>query len=73
MDVDPDLAWADVDPTLTWFGVATIIDDEDLLGEPGSGDLVYDGGGPFTIAWDTTIDAGDPDDTPTTTYDGGTP
>jgi hypothetical protein len=73
MDVDPDLAWADVDPTLTWFGVATIIDDEDLLGEPGSGDLVYDGGGPFTIAWDTVIDAGDPDDTPTTTYDGGTP
>lgn len=72
MDVDPGLEWQDVDPTITWFDVATIIDDEQLLGEPDSAPDLLDGGTPGDVP-DRVIDGGTPGDIPTTTYDGGTP
>jgi hypothetical protein len=73
MDVDAALQWHDVDPTITWLDVATIIDDEDLLGEPGSTPDLVDGGAPGDTPDTQFLDGGAPGDTPTTTYDGGSP
>jgi hypothetical protein len=73
MDVDEALEWQDVDPEITWLDVATIIDDEQLLGEPDSVPDLVDGGAPGDTPDTVFLDGGAPGDTPTTTYDGGTP
>lgn len=72
VDVDSGLEWQDVDPSITWLDVATIIDDEQLLGEPDSAPDLLDGGAPGDTP-DNTYDGGAPGDAPDNTIDGGTP